>query len=260
MSSIDTGLVTTNFPKGILHLIAQFGPSIAGIIMIIAQRGKQGIIHLFENITSINVHVKWFAMVLFFELILFHIVIFYCIVSGYGNVTVQTNHLLSSYFNFFSNTLLLALLTGLGEEIGWRGYLLPVLQSKYKILVAVLILSIANSLWHLRSDCIVMILQNDFAGFSRIYFPDMGLRMLITLPAIMVMVFVFNETKGNLLLMILYHGSANASYEWAKEITGNPKPEFLLPVFAATLWISAIYFLPAIIKQAKQGKLITQIS
>ena len=260
MASIDIGLVTTNFPKGILQLIAQFGPSIAGIIMIVAERGKQGIIHLIGNITSVNVHVKWFAMALFFELVVFHLVIFYCIVSGYGNVTIQTNHLFTIYFNFLSNTLLLALLTGLGEEIGWRGYLLPVLQSKYKILIAVLILSVTNSLWHLRSDCIVMILQNDFAGFSRIYFPDMGLRMLITLPVILVMIYIFNETKGNLMLMILFHGAANASYEWAKEITGNPAPEFLLPVFAAILWISAIYFLPAIIKQAKQHRLITQLS
>lgn len=257
--SIDIGYVTAILSKGLIQLIAQFGPSLAALILIFSEKGKKGVINVFKNIAGLKFHYKWFVFALFFELFLFHLVLLYCVISGYGNINIQTNLLLGSYFNFLLNLIFLSLLTGLGEEIGWRGYLLPKLQLKYKIILVSIILSFVNSIWHLRSDCIVMIIQNDFIAFSQVYFPDMGLRLLITIPVIFIQIYVFNETKGSLLLMILFHGSANASYEWVKEMTGNSNPEFLLPIFAAALWITAIYFVPAIISQAKNKKLITQI-
>lgn len=258
--SIDTGYSDGIVPKGLLQLIAQFGPSLAGIIIIFWENGKKGIINLVKNVTGLNYHYRWFAFALFFELILFHLVLLFCVISGYGNINIQSNLLFISYFEFMINTLILSILTGLGEEIGWRGYLLPKLQSRYKIITAALILSFVNSIWHLRNDCIALILKNDFAGFSQTYFPDMGLRLLITIPVIFVIIYVFNKTNGSLLIMILFHGSANSSYEWVKKVTGNSDPGFLLPIFAAILWISAVYFVPAIISQAKNKKLITQIS
>lgn len=259
LASIELGQISGNIPKGLIQIVAQFGPSLAGIILIFWEKGKRGLMNLVTNITRINLGYKWFVIALLFELFLFHMVLLFCVISGYGNIEIRTDLIFNSYGNFFINTFFLSILTGLGEEIGWRGYLLPKLQSKYKILVTVIVLSILNSVWHLRSDCVVMILQNDFAGFSQVYFPDMGLRLLISIPVILVQIYIFNETKGSLLLMILFHGAANASYEWVKELTGNPNPEFLLPVFAAVLWIAAIYFVPAIFGQAKDKKLVTQI-
>lgn len=257
--SIDIGQVSSNIPKGLIQLVAQFGPSLAGLMIIFWEKGKKGVINIFKNVTELNVPYKWFLFALFFELFLFHIVLLFCGISGFGHVRIQTNIIINSYLNFLLNVVLLSILTGLGEEIGWRGYLLPKLQSKYKIIVSAIVLSIFNSIWHLRNDCIVMILQNNFTGFSQLYFPDMGLRMLITLPVIFIQIYIFNETKGSLIIMILFHGAANASYEWVKEMTGNLNPEFLLPIFATVLWFSAIYFAPAIISQAKNKKLITQI-
>lgn len=259
MVSDDIGRISLNIPKGLVQLLAQFGPSLAGIIMIFWLRGKQGIINLFKNITGFKFHIKWALFVLFFELFLFHLILVYCLVSGYEAIKIQTDHIVSGYVNFLLNAILLSILTGLGEEIGWRGFLLPALQSKCTIIVTALVLSFINSTWHLRNDCIALILNNDLAGFSQVYFPDMGLRIMITIPVIFIMIFVFNQTKGSLLLMILYHGAANASYEWVKEMTGNPEPEFLLPLFALALWMSAIYFLPAILAQARQNKLVTKI-
>jgi membrane protease YdiL (CAAX protease family) len=258
MASAETGHMGLVIPMGVLQLIAQFGPSTAALIMIFAEKGKTGIVSLLKNLISFDVHVKWFAFALFFELFLFHLVLAYCFITGYGDISFQGHLLPVSYLNFLLSTFTLAILTGLGEEPGWRGYLLPRLQAKYTILMAWIILSLVNSIWHVRNDCIILLLQGDYTGFSRVYFPDMGLRILISLPAVMVMVYLFNQTKGRLMVMVLFHGAANASYEWVKEITGNPDPGFTLPVFAALLWITTIYFLPKVMKQAKHHKLITQ--
>jgi hypothetical protein len=60
--------------------------------------------------------------------------------------------------------------------------------------------------------------------------------------------------------MILYHGSANASYEWVKEITGVNDPSFILPLFAALLWLTSIFFIPALIRQGKEKKITTSLT
>jgi hypothetical protein len=257
--SAQMGQSSFYIPLGILQLIAQYGPSLAGVVMIFSESGKKGMINLFKNLTRLNIHYKWILFAIFFELSLFHLVLLYSTVSGYGNIIVQTDSFPESYVNFFLNAIILSILTGLGEEIGWRGYLLPKLQLKYKILAAALVLSVLNSLWHLSNESIAMILQNDLEGFSRMYFPDMGLRILITIPVIFVLIYIFNETKGSLGIMILFHGTANASYEWLKEMTGIPDPEFLLPVFTVILWITSIYFIPAVLSQARHKKLVTQL-
>ena len=259
LAAMSTGQAHAIIPPGLLQLVAQFGPSLAGLIMISGEKGLKGMIRLFQNLTRFNLNMKWYAFALFFELLLFHLVLLFCLLTGFGNIDIQTNQIFIKYGNFFGNVLFLSLLTGLGEEIGWRGYLLPKLQFKKNIILVAVVLSFVNSIWHLRGDCIAMLLQNDLAGFSQVYFPDMGLRLLISTPVIFIMIFMFNKTKGSLLLMILFHGAANASYEWVKEMTGNPDPAFLLPVFAAALWITAIYFLPAIISQGRNKELVTEL-
>lgn len=255
----DENWITNNFPKGIFILIAQFGPSLAGLIVIYLENGKKGLISAGRSLTRINISLKWYIFALFFELVLFHIIILFCSVTGYKEINPSISALLPSYLSFLINTISLTILTGLGEEIGWRGFLLPKLQSGYKIIAAALILTLFNSLWHLRIDCLALLLKGDLSGFSAIYFSDMALRILISAPVIFIIIYLFNNTKGSLLIMILYHGSANASYEWVKDITGINDPVFILPVFAFSLWIGMMYFIPAVISQSRNNKLVVSV-
>jgi len=85
---------------------------------------------------------------------------------------------------------------------------LPRLQSRFHILVSAMILTLINSFWHLRIVDIGLLLKEDLQGFSDSFFPDMGLRLLISLPVIFVIVYLFNKTKGSLIIMILFQSSA----------------------------------------------------
>ncbi len=106
----------------------------------------------------------------------------------------------------------------------------------------------------------MLLLKKDVSGFSALYFPDMGLRVLISIPVTFIIIYLFNKTYGSLLLMIIFHGTANASYEWLKYISGSNDPSVALPVFAILLWLTSLYFIPAIMKQGKNGELRTFIS
>jgi uncharacterized protein len=90
--------------------------------------------------------------------------------------------------------------SALGEEIGWRGYVLPRLQSRMSALSASLILAPIWALWHLplwltgapgRTPLI-------YAGFVLSAF---ALSVLIT--------WVYNSTGGSLLLVVLLHATIN---------------------------------------------------
>jgi hypothetical protein len=57
--------------------------------------------------------------------------------------------LLPSLWTFIPYLLIMILLGGGQEEFGWRGYALPILESKYGIWFANMILGIIHAFWHL---------------------------------------------------------------------------------------------------------------
>jgi uncharacterized protein len=259
MSVHDTGRMDHDIPLGILQLLAQFGPSIAGVIMIFAAGGKKGMSGLFKSLTRFHIHFKWYIFALFFELILFLVIVLFSDFFGLATIKPGADTWFNSLKNFIINTVILSLLTGLGEEIGWRGFLLPRLQSRFTILAGALILALINSLWHLRTLDIAFLLDGNLQGFCDSFFPDMGLRIFISVPVIFVMVYLFNKTKGSLVVMVLFHGASNASYEWVKETTGINDPSFTLPFFAFLLWLTSVFFIQALIRQGKRNEMVTEL-
>jgi membrane protease YdiL (CAAX protease family) len=88
----------------------------------------------------------------------------------------------------------LFLITNLGEEIGWRGYALPRLQTRFNSLISSLILGAVWSIYHW-----VALSGNEnpwgFILVSTIYFLAMSV----------VMTWVFNHTRGSVPIMVLTH-------------------------------------------------------
>ena len=256
----DTGRIGHDIPLGIFQLLAQFGPTIAGLIMIFATAGRKGVHALFKNLAHFQFHYKWYIFALFFELILFLVIVLSSYLFGSSPLLPGTKVWFVGLKDFILNTILLSLLTGLGEEIGWRGFLLPRLQSRLSVLISALGLAFIISFWHLRTPDIGFLLNRDLQGFLSSFLPDMGLRILISVPATMVTVYLFNKTNGSLVIMILFHGASNASFEWVKGITGLVDPLFTLPWFALMLWLSSVFFVPALIRQGKRNAIVTELS
>lgn len=97
-------------------------------------------------------------------------------------------------------------LAALGEEIGWRGFMLPRLQARFGMLSAALLVGVVWGLWHLPAHWIGMKAYGDLflAAF------------LINGPFVLsghavIMSWLWNRTRGSLLLMVLYHMSVTFS-------------------------------------------------
>jgi membrane protease YdiL (CAAX protease family) len=96
--------------------------------------------------------------------------------------------------------VLLALTDGLGEEPGWRGFALPRLIAGHGALAASLGLGVVWACWHLPLFWTV--------GSSLEGRPF--LLALVALPALSVLyTWVFQHTRGSLLLAVLFHAAAN---------------------------------------------------
>lgn len=85
-----------------------------------------------------------------------------------------------------------------GEEMGWRGYVLPRLQAKYNALTSTLILGVIWSVWHLPK-----FFGTVYEGRSFFWF------IVFTMSVAVLYTWLYNNTRGSLLLVTLFHASGN---------------------------------------------------
>ncbi len=99
----------------------------------------------------------------------------------------------------FAHNLLLG--GSLGEEIGWRGFLLPELLRRMSPVAASVTLGVVWGLWHLPIDL--------YAGFGAEGLMAVVVRIIYALPLTMLFTWFYLRTKGSLLVAMLLHTSLN---------------------------------------------------
>jgi membrane protease YdiL (CAAX protease family) len=86
-----------------------------------------------------------------------------------------------------------------GEEIGWRGYVLPRLQGRTRALTAALIVGAIWGLWHVPK----FLNHWDTAYFAAFMLDTAAKSVLLT--------WLYNSTRGSLLLVVLAHAAWNTA-------------------------------------------------
>lgn len=89
----------------------------------------------------------------------------------------------------------------MGEEFGWRGYLLPMLLKKYNPTGASIILGLVWAFWHFPIDVMNGI---ESGSLGLIFF-----RFIWTLPLTIIFTWFFIKTDGSILIALLLHTSVN---------------------------------------------------
>jgi len=88
-----------------------------------------------------------------------------------------------------------------GEEMGWRGYVLPRLQSRYNALTSSLILGVIWSFWHFPK----FFGTGMNSGLSIPWFT------IFTMASAILYTWLYNNSQGSLLLLVLFHATNNTA-------------------------------------------------
>jgi membrane protease YdiL (CAAX protease family) len=122
----------------------------------------------------------------------------------------------------------LFLITNFGEEIGWRGYALPVLQTRFTPLASALLLGFVWGAFHW-----VAFLQNPAMGWAYL-----GVSTLYLMAVSVMMTAVFNQTRGSVVVMALMHAMFDTV-----SIGVTPLIETTVPLLAFALGVGVAWLL-----------------
>lgn len=213
-----------------LALLGGWGPSLAGILMTAIVDGRPGLRALFRRLRQ-PAKLGWFALVLFGWAGFYTIALIVHAIAGWplDFSTLTAFEILPisglSLWALAPLIFLLMLLTGgaLNEELGWRGFLLPRLLSRFHPATASLLLAPLWWAWHLP--------QSALPGAN----PDHLQWIIQLLCTTIIFTWIFLQTRGNLLLPILLHATQNT--------TGNLFPASLGPIYFGLQITAAIAIL-----------------
>ena len=216
-------------------LVAAYSASLAGVILTAIVSGKAGLRAMFRRLLIWRASIGWWAFGLFaLGLMFIGGTVLYALFSG-STLALNLAQPLYMFVPLFIMKFFLD--AGLGEELGWRGFLLPRLQSRYNALVSSLIIGVVWGLWHL--PLFMLEGQSPTYEFGQTYgvVPSLlAYTVVVTIPWAILFTWFYNNTRGSLLLAFVFH-SSQAWFEIFRDPDNLIGPYL---VYTAILTITAI--------------------
>jgi CAAX protease family protein len=220
------GILSAPLPA-FLEILTGWAPGIAAIVITTIVMGRAGIRELLKRFLVWRVGVQWYltAFFLLAALILGGIGLHVLFGGAMPAIPADGAPLWKIAFVFLLFVILGFLINT--EEIAWRGFALPRLQSRYNVLVACVLLAIPEVALHLP---LFWVRDNPF-------YQTVGLFWFSAFSVALVFIYayIFNKTKGSLLIVTILHASQNA---WANLLSDNTARPFYFTV--ALVWMIAI--------------------
>jgi len=196
-----------SFEEGsLLSLVSIWSPAISAFITITLNYDFKVLLKYLKKIIRVEGHWGWFLGLLFF----------FPLISLISSLLLQ--YFTGKGFSFPSLTLkafmfaiLVKMIGGPIEEIGWRGFALPLLQRNYSGLVAAVIIGCFWALWHVPAFFISSVMTGSLTGHIVIVL----IRFFIGVTATSIfLTILYNGTGGCIVATMLYHWIMNLPYPW----------------------------------------------
>jgi membrane protease YdiL (CAAX protease family) len=210
----------------IVYIFLGYGFGIAALLMTGLTLGKEGVLALLKRFLIWRVGWKWYLVAfLLYPLIMVSAVLLNAVLThtALDFSQVFAHKIFGPSVNLLVFILPFFLVDAIsnGEEIGWRGYVLPRLQVKHSALVSSLIVGVIWGFWHFPK----FLAAGNNSSFTLFMVKTMADAILYT--------WLFNNTKGSLLLTTLFHASGNTAGVFlpiANTVTGNNTSALILQV------------------------------
>ena len=123
-----------------ISILSVFTPSIVALILTARSRGKSGVYELFVKQTFRKAGLKWFVMALTGIPLLVSLAILTDLNFDFSSFHLRTTQLMPQ--------IMVIVLIAIGEEYGWRGFLLPRLMKRYNLFYSSIIVGLLWGFWH----------------------------------------------------------------------------------------------------------------
>ena len=185
-------------PTGMGFVVALLGslvPSAVAIVLIAVLHGKTGVRKLLRRLLMWRIGVGWWVAVVLLSTLALGAVGLSVLLGGDTPALAVTipGVVFLLVFSIFPGS------AG-GEEIGWRGFALPHLQRARSALGASVVLGVVWGIWHLP----LYLLGTDNRPLH--LFPAW---VVLTVAMSIILSWMYNGTGGSLLIVILFHATAN---------------------------------------------------
>ncbi|HEY3054880.1 MAG TPA: type II CAAX endopeptidase family protein [Thermoanaerobaculia bacterium] len=220
-----------------LLFLGIFAPSIVALSLTARDEGSAGVIELLRRLVQWRVRARWYVLaVAYMAAIKLTVALLHRVFTGawprFGS---------EAWYVIIVATVFSTVVGGqTGEEIGWRGYALPRLASRFGYASASVLLGVIWALWHLP---LFFTRGADKYGQSFLVYTLQVTALSVALA------WLYVRTDGSLLLTMLMHSAVNQS----KDIVPSAVPDAMNPftlsgslvawLTIAVLWICAGYFL-----------------
>lgn len=180
--------------NAILEILSTAGPTLAAVIVMAAIGSSE---NLFARLVQWRAGVIWYAVAILgpFLLAFIALAVVLLLRDAPSNIVQQMP------WAALPAIALGRLLNNVWEELGWRGFALPMLQSRYSALVASLILGILWGVWHIPLFV---------SGAMPAELPIVAFFVEIVAISV-VYTWIYNNTGGSLLFVTLFHVFENTA-------------------------------------------------
>ena len=186
-----------------LHYLNDYGPLLAALITAGIANGAEGLRELLRRMVRWRVGMGWVFIAAFSPLAVYGMAV--GIVVGLGDPPPDLSQLGTiTYMPYlgWAGWVFWILTAGIGEESGWRGYALPKLQGNMSALSATLIVTLFWVGWHLPRFFY-------YGAYMQLGFSILPLAAHGFLALSIVLTWVYNSTRGSILMVALFHGGYN---------------------------------------------------
>ena len=221
----------------IFWLVYGYMPTLAAVIVTGLTQGKEGIRALFRKVLIARVGVKWYLFAIFGLAVtaIITVILGNQLGATIDNPLIKAEIVAAGPVAILLNATLMFLVRGIlnGEEFAWRGVALPRLQAKYNALTSSLILSIPWILFHLPLFFTKGSTQENMSILC----------YAIQLAATSILfTWMYNNTKGSVLLAYILHASMNTWTELFAIDAGNAFQGWILTGVIVALAVVVLIF------------------
>ncbi|RYU11791.1 CPBP family intramembrane metalloprotease [Nocardioides iriomotensis] len=212
--------------------LVPFGPLGAALIVTAVSGGWRGVLALVAQLGRWRVRPRWYVVALVGPFVLTALAGAVAVAAGAPSPGLGVY---SDWSGVLASLVATAVIVGLFEEVGWRGFALPRMQRDHAALSAALALGLVWALWHL-PELVSDSSEREPAPY-----------LLAVLAYSVLITWLYNRTRGSLPVVILFHAAINTA------------ARFLMPEFPSrydvTAWwcYAAVYVLAAVAVVAVAG-------